>query len=127
MILLDTSALVDCLTGTKRSEPILMTALQGGERLGLPALVLYEWLRGPRTPRELEMQEFLFPSEAALAFEATDAQLSARLYGSLPRARTREFDLAIAAIAIRHHAHLWTLNTRDFADIPHLRLLRQAA
>jgi predicted nucleic acid-binding protein len=122
VILLDTSALVDSLTGSKRSEPVLKAVLGRGDRLGLPVLVLYEWLRGPRTLRELEVQEILFPPEVILAFETPDARLSARLYSSLPRARTREFELAIAAIAIRHDALLWTLNTRDFADIPQLRL-----
>jgi predicted nucleic acid-binding protein len=35
----------------------------------------------------------------------------------------RELDLAIAASAIRQDAAFWTLNPRDFADIPRLRLV----
>jgi len=37
--------------------------------------------------------------------------------------RERKLDLAIAATAILHDAALWTLNPRDFADIPRLRLV----
>jgi predicted nucleic acid-binding protein len=39
------------------------------------------------------------------------------------RPRGREIDLAIAATAIVHDAALWTLNPRDFADVPRLRLI----
>jgi predicted nucleic acid-binding protein len=98
--------------------------LEQGERLGLSTMVLYEWLRRPRLPVELAMQESLLPSEAALPFEAADARISAELYRAVPRARSREIDIAIAACAIRRDAELWTLNRADFADIPRLRLVR---
>ncbi len=88
-------------------------------------MVLYEWLRGPRLPVELALQESMLPSEAALPFEVTDARISAELYRSVPRARSREVDLAIAACAIRHEAELWTLNRADFAGIPGLRLFKR--
>ena len=48
MIHLDTSVLVDALTGPKRSAPRLRGAIESGERVLLTALVLYEWLRGHR-------------------------------------------------------------------------------
>src|SRR5690606_6768863 len=50
LIVLDTSVLVDGLTGPQRSAPALRAAIARGERLVVPALVLYEWLRGPRIP-----------------------------------------------------------------------------
>jgi len=37
--------------------------------------------------------------------------------------RNREIDIAIAATAISHDATLWTLNARDFSDVPGLQLL----
>ncbi len=49
--------------------------------------------------------------------------MSAKLYRSVSRARGREVDLAIAACAIVNNAFVWTLNSKDFADIPNLRLL----
>lgn len=113
--------LIASLTGPKRSAPALYQLVQGGERIALPALVLYEWLRGPRTRQEIADQEELFPASAALPFGPEEAALSAELYRAVRRPRGRETDLAIAACAIRHEAELWTLNRRDFADIPGLR------
>ena len=122
MIHLDTSTLVDALTGTRRSAQALRHAIESGQRVQMSTIVLYEWLRGPRRPAELSDQEALFPREAAVAFDSEAAALAARLYASLPRARGREIDLAIAACAIAHDASLWTLNRSDFADIPALKL-----
>ena len=45
MIVLDTSVLVDALSGPGRSAPALRRAIEQGERIVLPSLVLYEWLR----------------------------------------------------------------------------------
>ena len=122
MIFLDSSVLVDALTGSRRSAAALRRAMLEGERIQLPSLVLYEWLRGPRVPQELAAQEVLFPSEAAVPFGWQDAALSATLYRSVRRARGREVEIAIAACAMTHEAQLWTLNTADFKDIPGLRL-----
>jgi predicted nucleic acid-binding protein len=124
VIFLDTSFLVDSLTGPKHSGPLLLRTISRGERILLPAITLYEWLRGPRTPEDLAAQEELFPAGSAIAFEAEDAMLAARLYRTVRRPRDREADIAIAACAIRHDAELWTLNIGDFKDIPGLRLLR---
>ena len=56
MIHLDTSLLVDALTGPRRSAPALRRVIERGERVAVSALVLYEWLRGPRLPGELAFQ-----------------------------------------------------------------------
>ncbi|HUF90871.1 MAG TPA: type II toxin-antitoxin system VapC family toxin [Candidatus Limnocylindria bacterium] len=122
MILLDTSMLVDALTGPRRSAAAVRGAIEDREIITLSTLVLYEWLRGPRTPEEIAAQEGLFPREAAIVFGPPEAELAAALYRRIPRARQREFDLAVAACALTHEAALWTLNPRDFSDIPNLRL-----
>jgi predicted nucleic acid-binding protein len=122
MLHLDTSILVDALSGSRRSAPALRRAIEAGERVHLSTIVLYEWLRGPRHAMELEDQEALFPKDAAVPFDAEAAALAARLYARLSRARGREIDLAIAASAITHHASLWTLNPADFADVTGLTL-----
>lgn len=67
-------------------------------------------------------REMLFPPDAAITYGPREAALGADLYRSLPRARGREMDIAIAATAILKDAELWTLNAADFADIPKLRL-----
>jgi predicted nucleic acid-binding protein len=119
----DTSALVDALTGPRRSLDTLIALIDRGHRVMLSTIVLYEWLRGPRTRPELAAQEELFPSEHAIAFGAAEAALASRLYKRVPRARGREIDLAVAACAIAAGAAIWTLDAADFRDIPDLRLV----
>lgn len=119
----DTSALVDAITGPRRSLGVLTRLTEEGHRLQVSTIVLYEWLRGPRTRPELSAQEDLFPSEAAVPFGPAESALAARLYRALPRARGREIDLVIASCALAHEAALWTLNASDFRDVPGLRVL----
>lgn len=122
MIALDTSVLVETLGAGGARAGELRAVFEGGERVVLPTLVLYEWLRGPRIPEELAAQEALLPADEAIPFGASEAALAARLYRALPRARGREVDLAIAACALSWNATLWTLNRGDFDDVPGLRL-----
>lgn len=122
MIHLDTSVLIDALSGSKRAAPALRAAIEDGERICMSSLVLYEWLRGPRIPLELAAQEGLFPSDKAVAFGAAESEIAAQLYRSLRRPRGREIDLAVAACALAHGATLWTLNRADFEDVPGLAL-----
>jgi len=123
MIHLDTSTLIDALTGPRRSARMLRDLIERGERIGLSALVLYAWRRGRRTDTELTHQEALLPEAQAVAFGAREAVLAAELYRLVSRARQREFDLGVAACALSHGAALWTLNARDFRDIPGLELV----
>lgn len=122
MIVLDTSLLIDALTGPKRSAAKLRQRIERGDRIVVPALVLFEWLRGPRVPQELKAQETLFPSSAAIPFGPDEAMAAAQLYKTAARPRRREIDLAIAACAIVRSAELWTLNPADFQDLKGLRL-----
>jgi predicted nucleic acid-binding protein len=119
----DTSALVDALTGPRRSLETLVDLTRQGHRLMLSSIVLYEWLRGPRTRVELAAQQDLFPSEAAVAFGVAEAVVASRLYRTVPRARGRELDIAVAACALVAGAAIWTLNSADFRDIPDVRLV----
>lgn len=120
---LDTSALIDALTGPRRSLDALTLLAEQGHRLTLSTIVLYEWLRGPRTRAELSAQEDLFPSEGAVGFGSVEADVAARLYRRVGRPLGREIDLAIAACAIANNGTLWTLNPDDFRDVPDLRLV----
>ncbi|HYN06341.1 MAG TPA: type II toxin-antitoxin system VapC family toxin [Vicinamibacterales bacterium] len=119
----DTSALIDALTGPRRALPTLTAIVEDGHRIALSSLVLFEWLRGPRVRAELAAQESLLPREAAVPFSAAEASLAASLYTRLARPRGREIDLAIAACALIQDAALWTLNPQDFRDVPGLRLV----
>ena len=120
---LDTSALVGAFAGSRPEIARLSSLLAEGHRLTLSTVALYEWLRGPRTAAEIDVQTALVPSEAVCAFGPAEAALAANLYRSLRRPRGRDLDLAIAACALVQQAAMWTLNRNDFDDIPGLRLL----
>lgn len=122
MIHLDTSVLIDGLTGPRRSALALRRSIERGERILFSTIVLYEWLRGRRRDEELAAQEALFPRVAAVAFGSEEARVAADLYRTVTRGRGREIDLAIAATAMAQNASLWTLNLQDFRDISGLAL-----
>ncbi len=126
MIVLDTSVLVDAITEARPLAGALARVLDSGERMLVPAPVLYEWFRGPRKPRELEVQRLLFPDERAVVFGPAEARVAADLYRVLPRPRGRETDIAIAACALTQEGRLWTVNEQDFRDIPGLSLFQMA-
>mgnify|MGYP003578058937 CR=1 FL=1 len=127
MVHLDTSVLIDALTGPRRSAPGLRLLFERGERVSVCTLVLFEWTRGPRKPEELRVQEALFPPGEAVAFGVVEDVMAADLYKRMRRTRGREIDLAIAACAVADDAAFWTLNTADFTDIPGLILVDPAA
>ncbi|MDO8679748.1 MAG: PIN domain-containing protein [Acidobacteriota bacterium] len=120
---IDTSSLIDALTGPRRSLDTLIRLTDEGHRLAISTIVLYEWLRGPRTKADLDAQEALFPSDAAIAFGPAEGVLAAKLYNQVSRSRGREIDLAIAALAIANGAAILTLNPEDFRDVPGLKLV----
>ena len=124
MILLDTSVLIETLGAGGTLAPALRSVLAERERVGLPALVVYEWVRGPRIPEELKAQQVLFPLEDTVPFGPPEAAIAAHLYSEVARPHGREIDLAIAACAISWDAVLWTLNERDFEDVPALEFMR---
>jgi len=123
---LDTSVLVDALTGRRRSFAALERTVADGHVIAISALAAYEWLRGPRRPTEIEDQEALLPMAEARGFGTAEAARAAQLYRTLKRARGRDMDIAIAACAIEHGARLWTLNPADFRDMPGLDLYEPA-
>jgi predicted nucleic acid-binding protein len=122
LIHLDTSVLVAALTGPRPATSALRRTILDGERLAFSVVVLFEWLRGPRSEIELARQEELFPASAAVPLTPAEATIAAGLYRATPRPRGREADLAIAATALAHDASLWTLNAADFRGISGLRL-----
>ena len=122
MIHLDTSILIDALTGTRRSLRPLRAIVADGFRLGVSSLVLYEWRRGPRVDEELALEVVLLGPDSVTVFGEREARVAADVYRKVTRPRGREIDIAIAACAITQDASLWTLNHDDFHDIPGLQL-----
>ena len=119
---LDTSVLVDALSGRRRSLAALERTVAAGHAIAMSALIFYEWRRGARTPEELDDQEALLPSPDIREFGPSEASRAAEIYRALKRARGRDMDIAIAACAVTHGAQLWTLNPADFAELPGLAL-----
>jgi predicted nucleic acid-binding protein len=117
---LDTSVLIDVFTAGRPLLGRYEAATIEGHLLITSSPVIYEWLRGPRLESELDLQRRLCPDP--IVFGAAEAAAAAAIYKKLTRARGREMDVAIAACAIEHGAALWTVNARDFSDIPGLRL-----
>jgi predicted nucleic acid-binding protein len=122
MTILDTSVLIESCSGSHPLAPELSRRIQVGNRMAIPALVLYEWLLGARSEAELALQQSLFPPDRIIPFGSAEAEIAAQLYRTVKRPRGREIDLAIAACALARSASIWTLNRKDFADIPGLLL-----
>lgn len=122
IIHLDTSLLIDALTTSQRSVARLDRTIAQGHQLRISTLVLHEWLRGPRTPDELLLQESFLPSSEVAIFGVAEARRASVLSRRLARSRGRIMDIAIAACALEANARLWTLNHQDFSDIPELLL-----
>ena len=127
LIHVDTSVLLDAFTGPRRSLAMLESATMKGEVVTFCSIVLYEWLRGPRTEDEVESVRAFFETDRLATFGEDDAKTAAALYHRVKRARSRQADLAIAACAVEQGAALWTLNTGDFDDVPGLTLYQPAA
>jgi predicted nucleic acid-binding protein len=117
---LDTSVLIEALATA--NPDLLRPPAVRGDKLAISTLVLYEWLRRPRSAEQLEILEALFPIDRVVTFGRLEAHVAGKLYQRVRRPRQREVDIAIAACAIEHEAALWTLNPDDFEDIPDLRL-----
>ena len=118
MIYLDTSVLIDAFTGQQRSSLELRQLLAGPDPVVICGIVLFEWLRGPRSQEELSAQDTLFPSADAVSFTFAEARIAAARHSKA----AGEAVLVIAACAIGNGASLWTLNPDDFKDIPGLVL-----
>jgi predicted nucleic acid-binding protein len=119
---LDSSVLVDALSGPRRSLAALERTVAAGHVIAISTIVLYEWRRGPRTAEDVADQEALLPAEESRPFGAAEALRAADLYRHVARPRGRDVDLAIAACALEHGARLWTLNRAEFRDLPGLKL-----
>jgi predicted nucleic acid-binding protein len=122
LIHLDTSLLVDAFTGSRRSLAAIRAATVRGDSIAFATIVLYEWLRGPRTDAETSVVAAFFAGDPPPAFGVREAERAAALCRQVRGARQRQADLAIAACAIQHGAALWTLNPADFEDVPGLNL-----
>jgi predicted nucleic acid-binding protein len=73
LIFLDTSVLVEAITGRLETARALHRVIEQGERLAVSTLVLFEWLRGPRSAEQIELQQALLPLDRAVPFGPREA------------------------------------------------------
>ena len=82
---LDTPVLVEALRPAGHTHDQLRALVSAGDRPTLCSIVLFEWLRGPRTPAELALREAVLPDEWVVTFGPAEAACAARLYQGVPR------------------------------------------
>lgn len=127
---LDTNVIVAVLNNRPLvARQRLAAALSGGERIGVPAIALFELIYGyeksaHRSRNAAAVRAFLTLDIEVLPFDQPDAEHAGAIRASLERTGTPigHYDLLIAAQARRHDATLITANRREFARIPGLAI-----
>src|SRR5436190_24134912 len=109
MIHLDSSVLIDGLTGPRRSQPRLRQLIQEGERIVLSSSLSSNGALVRGRAKKLQIRRLCSRLDS-VPFGPAEAVAAADGYRKVKRARGREIDIAIAACAIVHAAHFWTLN-----------------
>ena len=120
MIHLDTNVLIALADPKSNESCIISEWVERGEILGISTIAWTEYLCGPVSLRERQTAQAMFEKPEPLTDE--DAALAAYLFNKLGRRRGSLLACMIAAIAIRSHAHLYTLNIGDFAPLEALGL-----
>lgn len=126
MIVLDTNIIIDHLRQKEgKSKLVVFSELRTNEELAISVISIQELYEGKSTIDETEerlLKETIFSLEI-LPYTSDIAQKA----GKIARDSKRPLELADAAIAattIIYGGKLFTLNTSDFASIPHLELFR---
>ena len=126
MIVLDTSILIEHMRQRGKGKKSLfdrISSVEGNYNLGISVVTVQELYQGKST-REKEKEEEMLDLLSYLKIYTYDEDLSATA-GKIARDWKPEMefaDAAIAATAINEGCHLFTLNTRDFQNIPSLTL-----
>ena len=112
MIHLDTSFLIRALARNSPEDRRLRAWLKEAEPLGMSTISWAEFLCGPVAAVDVELAGRIL--REPVAFNSTDAALTARLFNLAGRRRGSLTDCMIAATAIRATAALATKNHADF-------------
>ena len=128
---LDTNAVIAVLNDRPAgARGRLAQDLANGERIGIPAVALFELIYGyeksaQRARNEAALRSLLTLDVEPLPFELADTEHAGAIRAQLERAGTPigHYDLLIAAQARRHGATLVAANQREFARVPGLNVL----
>ena len=126
--LVDTDWIVDYLYGNAEARDLLVALRPEGLTISIITfLEIYEGIYLSRNPRRAEGAfRLLLQDIGVRPISRTVARYAARVRGQLRRQGAqinhRALDLIIAATAIAHNLELVTRNTKDYNDVPGLRL-----
>ena len=125
MILVESSVLMNAQRLPQSTEARELAALMASGEAAVAGPVIMEYLRGARSPEELEFLAERVVSIDCLEMDQQAWVIAGRLSNRLIRAGAMmtDLDVAIAATAIRHDVPLYTLDGA-FERIPELRLYR---
>ena len=120
----DTDFLIYALSAAGPERRALVKLADSEHELQLSAIAWYELARGPRTPEQLAVARSFFGEDGIVPFTEEVAALAAEVFRKLGSPRKRGADIAIGVTASSMGARLYTRNTRDFAGIPSLELVK---
>ena len=126
--LVDTDWIVDYLYGNAEARDLLVALRPEGLTINIITfLEIYEGIYLSRNPRRADGAfRLLLQDIRVRPISRTVARYAARVRGQLRRQGAqinhRALDLIIAATAIAHNLELVTRNTKDYNDVPGLRL-----
>jgi predicted nucleic acid-binding protein len=125
MILVESSVLMQAQRLPQSAEARGLAALMASGEAAVTGPVIMEYLRGARSPEELEFLAERVVSIECLEMDQQAWVIAGRLSNRLIRTgeTMTDLDVAIAAAAIRHDVPLYTLDGA-FERIPELRLYR---
>ena len=127
--LLDSDFVIDYFTSQRHAQRLMPAFVAAG--LAINIIIFIELREGilssaNRAAAELQLATFM-ESATLLPLDLAVAQRTAELRVDLRARRShiqhRAFDLVIAATALEHDLVLVSANTRDYEDIPGLKLL----
>lgn len=130
MICLDTNAVIAIVSGRVRAvRDHVEVALNAGEVLALPAMVMHEMWYGiaksDRRPASIALFEtFMGRGVVFLPFDEDDCREAGEIRAQLAKVGTPigPYDVLIAAQARRRGATLVTANVREFMRVPGLNV-----
>lgn len=123
MILVDSSVFIQVQRLPNSNEAIELAALLTSGEVAVTGAVMMECIRVARSAAQLEFLIDTFLSFHYLDMDQQTWVIASRLNNRLLRDGNTmsDFDIAIAATAIRHDVPLYTLDT-DFNRVPELSL-----
>ena len=121
MYLIDTSALIEIIKGTKKGEEIIKT--YGDENMVTTSLTVHESLTGSKESEIKKLKEF-FENIIILSYDFKSAEKSAEIEKELASdgRMINKMDILIASICIINNCSLITLDN-DFKKIKDLKLV----